>query len=350
MYGDKPTETAIIQEIKMKEINVDKVTQLLKTEVESKHEDWTIGPGFIKTGRQQIAWEILGLLENENLEVVEKDRDKMPDVPTGFFVGGREVGLAAYLMKWAGQEYYSQYKVENEPSRRAAFAKGFTQGRRRMAKALLSGLKKGGYDIVKKDPEAEKDRKELDDFWKRYRTPKEELPALTSSYLKSIAATRFEGRGNLAGRPLLGAYNTGWNDGRTKLAEHILDRLKVVKPEKGEPEIKVKAPARNSENADICPEKGYESLWKILVRAHNQAAYGKGKKRHATGQPFEEQPIMEIMETVEGGFGSGQALKKIRESTRLGPVEAVTELLGAIVYLGAVIIFLEKKEEEGNGG
>jgi len=78
----------------------------------------------------------------------------------------------------------------------------------------------------------------------------------------------------------------------------------------------------------------------------DQAAVGKGKERHAEpGVPFVEQPIVtEGLEQGTNGFQIGQARKKALESMRLPTRERqVAELLGAINYLAAAIIVLEKK-------
>ena len=39
-------------------------------------------------------------------------------------------------------------------------------------------------------------------------------------------------------------------------------------------------------------EPGYEALAAVLQRAYDQASKGKGKDRHASGEPFTEQVIM----------------------------------------------------------
>lgn len=93
------------------------------------------------------------------------------------------------------------------------------------------------------------------------------------------------------------------------------------------------------------PAEGYETLYDVLVRAHHQAAYGKGNERHATGQPFAEQPIMKLTELYGSGFPLGQAGKKMQESLRLPREAAVRELLGAINYIAAQIIMLERGKE-----
>ncbi len=97
-------------------------------------------------------------------------------------------------------------------------------------------------------------------------------------------------------------------------------------------------------NTLAAPALGYEDLFRVLLRAHNQAAYGKGNERHATGQPFAEQPIMKLTELYGPGFPLGQAGKKMQESLRLPKEAASNELLGAINYIAAYIIKLEKGE------
>lgn len=102
---------------------------------------------------------------------------------------------------------------------------------------------------------------------------------------------------------------------------------------------------------DPCSEvpEGYQALAGVLEDALDQAAYGKGKERHATGEPFDEQPICAITRRVGLGYPLGQAEKKIEESTRLGTEAAIFELLGAINYLAAAIIVIgegDKKSEE----
>lgn len=98
------------------------------------------------------------------------------------------------------------------------------------------------------------------------------------------------------------------------------------------------------------PKQGYLSLSHTLKRALNQAQNGKGKERHANGKSFEQQPIMAIQEMVGAGFCLGQAIKKIQESVNLDTPKASTELLGAINYLAAAILFQEREyvEEKKN--
>lgn len=92
---------------------------------------------------------------------------------------------------------------------------------------------------------------------------------------------------------------------------------------------------------------GYTPLKRVLDAAYDQSARGKGAERHANSLPFDKQPIMTITSDVGIGFPLGQAAKKLTESIgmreRGRPDSARLELLGAIVYLAAAIIQLEKE-------
>ena len=91
---------------------------------------------------------------------------------------------------------------------------------------------------------------------------------------------------------------------------------------------------------------GYEQLSAVLDEALAQAQSGKGKERHATGQPFHEQPIVRIAELL--GSDSGdlfQAIKKLQESTRLPVDRAIAERLGAINYIAASILVLRAQDD-----
>lgn len=91
---------------------------------------------------------------------------------------------------------------------------------------------------------------------------------------------------------------------------------------------------------------GYHPLAAVLQMALNQAQEGKGAVRHANGQPFLSQPIMEIGRMVGNGYQLGQAMKKAQESTRLPWPAAQRELLGAINYLAAA--YLDIGERNGD--
>lgn len=90
---------------------------------------------------------------------------------------------------------------------------------------------------------------------------------------------------------------------------------------------------------------GYESLASVLHRAYSQAASGKGAERHAQGQPFDQQPMQQLIALHGLGFATGQAGKKSQEALRLPRDRAVAELLGAINYLAGAVIALERQSE-----
>lgn len=92
---------------------------------------------------------------------------------------------------------------------------------------------------------------------------------------------------------------------------------------------------------------GYEQLAAVLLRAYDQAARGKGKERHANDLPFHEQPIQVISDLLNNPGGlSYQAIKKIQEGMNMPQRDRkVKELLGAIVYLSALIMWVEKQPE-----
>lgn len=93
-------------------------------------------------------------------------------------------------------------------------------------------------------------------------------------------------------------------------------------------------------------EPGYEKLADVLHRAFDQAARGKGKERHAQGEPFDRQ----VMQDGARRFGVGallfQAFKKSEESQRLEDQRGINELLGAIVYLAGAVIAREAAAEQ----
>lgn len=94
-------------------------------------------------------------------------------------------------------------------------------------------------------------------------------------------------------------------------------------------------------------DDGYDCLRAVFDQAVEQAARGKGRERHASGEPFDEQTIMQTTRAHGLGFATGQAEKKLRESHRLAEMEggnarAVRELLGAINYTAAAIIRLQE--------
>lgn len=93
---------------------------------------------------------------------------------------------------------------------------------------------------------------------------------------------------------------------------------------------------------------GYEPLAKVLHQAYSQAAFGKGKERHACGEPFTGQVMLEGANRFGVGALLFQAFKKSEESQRLPHDRAVAELLGAIVYLAGAVVALERKQSASN--
>ena len=89
---------------------------------------------------------------------------------------------------------------------------------------------------------------------------------------------------------------------------------------------------------------GYEQLETILGEALEQAAAGKGKERHATGQAFEDQPMQLVSKLLGDNHGLAfQAIKKVQEALRLPDDRAERELLGAINYIAGMIIYLRSQ-------
>jgi hypothetical protein len=91
---------------------------------------------------------------------------------------------------------------------------------------------------------------------------------------------------------------------------------------------------------------GYERLVSVLKMAHDQAAGGKGKERHANDKPFHEQRMLSISHELGSPYGMAyQACKKISEGLQLGNFErTVAELLGAINYTAGIVVYLQDKQ------
>lgn len=88
----------------------------------------------------------------------------------------------------------------------------------------------------------------------------------------------------------------------------------------------------------------YSQIIKIMDKAFNRAAKGKGKERHGQDtNSFLDQPMFMIMDTVGTGFATGQALKKITEAQHMEESAAENELLDSIVYLACSYIHDNKQ-------
>lgn len=89
----------------------------------------------------------------------------------------------------------------------------------------------------------------------------------------------------------------------------------------------------------------YHNLAEALIGAYQQAAFGKGKERHANDLPFHDQPMQRISNLLDSPDGMAyQVIKKVQESLRMGPTAAERELYGAIVYAAGMIVRLREDE------
>jgi len=104
----------------------------------------------------------------------------------------------------------------------------------------------------------------------------------------------------------------------------------------------------NANEVELNPK--YDSLYKVLLAAYNQASNGKGKERHQLNddEPFENQKICEIARRLSVDYNLGQAVKKIYESKRLADGRDIAELYGAINYIAAAIIVKQENKNNDN--
>ena len=123
------------------------------------------------------------------------------------------------------------------------------------------------------------------------------------------------------------------------------EKMRDTCPDCGNGSCECAAPDNSWMDADnwlsVCVKDGYRDLWAVLSDALDQAQIGKGADRHANGEPFMEQPALSITRAVGLGFPLGQAMKKIQECQRMDTDAAKRELLGAINYLAAAVLFLD---------
>ncbi|HBU3789154.1 TPA: hypothetical protein MCX08_004628 [Klebsiella pneumoniae] len=93
---------------------------------------------------------------------------------------------------------------------------------------------------------------------------------------------------------------------------------------------------------------GYEHLAAVLQDAYAQAAFGKGKERHANDLPFDHQPMQAISRLLGNPTGmTYQVCKKVVEAMNMKDSGARRrELLGAIVYLAGVVVYEDNKNAD----
>lgn len=87
----------------------------------------------------------------------------------------------------------------------------------------------------------------------------------------------------------------------------------------------------------------YLPLLRTFLGALEQAAYGKGRERHANDLPFVEQPILTMAHMLDSDAGlAQQVIKKTVEARSLPTKKArINELRGTLVYAAAMILFEE---------
>lgn len=115
----------------------------------------------------------------------------------------------------------------------------------------------------------------------------------------------------------------------------------------GETPIQSSSPVSNADPAvGLTAAPGYEQLVQVFAAAHDQAAYGKGKERHANGLPFHEQRMQGISDLVGSPDGMVyQLVKKTTEGLQFdSPEKREHELLGALNYLAGIVIWLRRHE------
>lgn len=115
------------------------------------------------------------------------------------------------------------------------------------------------------------------------------------------------------------------------------------------PPYGIPVPNCNCQDCDDAREHGatapathdrYVALRKVLDAALSQASIGKGAQRHDNGEDFTKQPICQINRDLgTPDFCLGQAIKKAIECKGMDTKSAERELLGAIVYLAAAVIW-----------
>lgn len=98
--------------------------------------------------------------------------------------------------------------------------------------------------------------------------------------------------------------------------------------------------------------EGYENLERILDKAYEQSAKGKGNERHAHSpvgfRPWIDQPILANARQVGPAGPAQQVMKKTQEAVMMASRKdfeaAKAEVLGSIVYAAALYRLLEEME------
>ena len=87
----------------------------------------------------------------------------------------------------------------------------------------------------------------------------------------------------------------------------------------------------------------YGRLVYALSLAYDEAAFGKGKERHANNKPFEEQTMMVANRVTAGGFSWGQIFKKIQEIPNIKDFDLrKAEMVSIIVYAAGWVLWFEE--------
>ena len=101
---------------------------------------------------------------------------------------------------------------------------------------------------------------------------------------------------------------------------------------------------RGSDTPSVPSTINCDKLVDVFAKAYKQVAYGKGRERHAMENcSFEDQQIVMLgvwQNSIDGAVFQG--IKKALEAKRLPKDRAQAELLGAINYLAAAYITLDK--------
>lgn len=103
-----------------------------------------------------------------------------------------------------------------------------------------------------------------------------------------------------------------------------------------------------SDPARVAAMPEYQELARILDEALQQAQSGKGHERHGAGHgSFEDQRIVQINEQLGSNHGAlYQACKKAQESAGLPYERGRVDLLGAINYIAAAVLILDRKNRK----